>query len=106
VYFSESKLFFNEKTTTMDLTSILINTVVGGGGGWLGDMLKKNGLGTIGNIIAGAVGGNGLPAILSAAGVLGSSADGGSTSMIGSIVSALVGGGLGSLVGGLFKKAA
>jgi hypothetical protein len=89
----------------MDLTSLLINTVAGGGGGWLGNMLKQNGLGTIGNLIAGAVGGNGLPAILSAAGILGGSADGGTTSMIGSIVSALVGGGLGSLIGGLFKKA-
>lgn len=86
----------------MDITSILINTLAGGGGGWLGSMLKKNGLGLVGNLIAGAVGGNALPAILSAAGMF---AGGDTTSMIGSIVSSLVGGGLGSILGGLFKKA-
>ena len=87
----------------MDLTSILINTLAGSGGGWLGSMLKKNGLGLVGNLISGAIGGNALPAILGATGLLGT---GDSTSMVGTIVSSLVGGGLGSLVGGLFKKAA
>lgn len=32
---------------------ILINTLFGAGGGWLGNMLKSNGLGMIGNLIAG-----------------------------------------------------
>jgi uncharacterized membrane protein YeaQ/YmgE (transglycosylase-associated protein family) len=106
LYFSSSKIFFNEKLNIMDLTSILLNTVAGGAGGWLGDMLKKNGLGTIGNIVAGVIGGNGLPAILSALGVLGGGGTGDTSSMIGSIASAVLGGGLGSIVGGLFKKAA
>ena len=50
----------------MDLQALLISSLVGGGGGFLGDMLKKNGLGTIGNVVAGTVGGNALPAILGA----------------------------------------
>ncbi len=83
------------------LIPILINSVVGGGGGYLGNMIKKNGLGMLGNLLAGAVGGNILPQIVSMAGLLG---DGGGMD-IGSIISALVGGGAGSLIGGLFKKA-
>ena len=83
------------------LIPILINSVVGGGGGFLGNMIKKNGLGMLGNLLAGAVGGNVLPQIASMAGLLG---DGGGMD-IGSIISALVGGGAGSLIGGLFKKA-
>ena len=78
----------------------LINAAAGAGGGYLGNMLKKNGLGMIGNLLAGAVGGNVLPMILQA--VMGGS-DGGS--MIMQIVTALLGGGAGSLIGGLFKKA-
>ena len=45
---------------------ILINTLLGAGGGWLGSLLKKNGLGMVGNLLAGAVGGNVLPLITSA----------------------------------------
>ena len=30
----------------------LLNTILGAGGGWLGNMLKKNGLGMIGNLVA------------------------------------------------------
>ena len=84
---------------------ILVNALIGGGGGFLGSMLKKNGLGLVGNLIAGAVGGGGLPAILGAVvpNLLGS---GDSQSMIGTALTSLVGGGLGSLVGGMFKKAA
>lgn len=88
----------------MDVVSLLINTVAGAGGGYLGDMLKKNGLGMVGNLIAGAVGGNAVPAVLGALGVLGGG-DGGSTNMIVSVLTALLGGGAGSLLGGLLKKA-
>ncbi len=79
----------------------LINTVVGAGGGYLGNMLKKNGLGMIGNLLAGAVGGNALPLILQQ--VMGGESG---NNMIMTILSSLVGGGLGSVIGGLFKTAA
>jgi uncharacterized membrane protein YeaQ/YmgE (transglycosylase-associated protein family) len=82
------------------LLPYLINTVSGGAGGYLGNMLKQNGLGMLGNLLAGAVGGNALPMILNA--VMGG---GDGQSMIMQIVSALIGGGAGSLIGGLFKKA-
>ncbi|HOJ90974.1 MAG TPA: hypothetical protein PK622_05085 [Saprospiraceae bacterium] len=81
---------------------ILINTLFGAGGGWLGNMLKSNGLGMIGNLIAGGAGGNILPLLGSAAGLL-SNTGGGFDIM--SAVTALLGGGAGSLLGGLFKKA-
>ncbi len=90
----------------------LLNTVLGGGGGFLGSMLKKNGLGLIGNLLSGAVGGNVLPMILSALGVLGShpaAADAATTASsspdIASLITALIGGGAGSLLGGLLKPA-
>lgn len=82
---------------------ILIKTVLGGGGGWLGSLIKKNGLGLLGNLLSGAVGGNVLPLITSALGLFGGG-DGGGTD-IASILTALIGGGAGSLLGGLFKKA-
>jgi hypothetical protein len=88
----------------MDITSLLINTVAGAGGGYLGNMLKQNGLGMVGNLLAGAVGGNAVPAILAA--VVPALMGGDSSNMIMSIATALVGGGAGSLLGGLFKKAA
>ncbi len=78
----------------------LLNTLLGAGGGYLGNMLKKNGLGMVGNLLSGAVGGNVLPLIVSA--LMGG---GGSENMVMNIVTALLGGGVGSLVGGLFKKA-
>lgn len=78
----------------------LINSAAGAGGGYLGNMLKKNGLGMVGNLLAGVVGGNALPMILQA--VMGG---GDNSSMIMQVVSSLLGGGLGSVVGGLFKKA-
>ncbi len=81
------------------ITSYLIKAVVGAAGGWLGNMLKANGLGTIGNVVAGVLGGVGLPAVLGSAGVLGGD------NMIASILTSLVGGGLGSLIGGLLKRA-
>lgn len=89
------------------LLPYLLNTALGAGGGWLGNMLKKNGLGMVGNLLSGAVGGNVLPLILQAAGLFGAApadGSGGGLNIMG-LLSALVGGGLGSLVGGLFKKA-
>jgi hypothetical protein len=77
---------------------LIINALVGGGGGFLGNLIKKNGLSLIANILSGAVGGSVLPQILSMAGML--AADGGGMD-IGSIVSSLVGGGAGSLIAGL-----
>lgn len=90
----------------MDLTSILINTVAGAGGGYLGNMVKKNALGMIGNLVAGAVGGNLAPALISLLGMLGDSDAGSSGFSILNIVVSLLGGGAGSLLGGLFKKSA
>ncbi len=86
----------------------LLNAVFGAGGGWLASLLKKNGLGLIGNLLSGAVGGNILPLITSALGLFGTgAADGASGGLdIASILTALVGGGAGSLIGGLFKKTA
>jgi uncharacterized membrane protein YeaQ/YmgE (transglycosylase-associated protein family) len=78
---------------------LVIQALAGGGGGFLGNLLKSNNLGMIGNLLAGAVGGVGTSQGLAAAGV------GDSTNMIMSIVTSLVGGGLGSVIGGLFKKA-
>lgn len=89
----------------MDIMSILINSVAGAGGGWLGNMLKKNGLGMVGNLIAGAAGGNILPILTSALGILGSSSAEGGLDIMGIILS-VVGGGAGSLLGGLLKKPA
>jgi hypothetical protein len=100
------------------MLQLVINALVGAGGGFLGDMLKKNGLGTIGNLVAGAAGGSGLPILLSTLGILGTNAvpaagavtdaaaSGSSTNMIMAAVTSLVGGTAGSLLGGLFKKAA
>jgi hypothetical protein len=77
----------------------LINTVLGAGGAWLTNMLKKNNLGMVANLLSGAVGGNVLPLIVSAL------MSGGGENMIVNAITALLGGGLGSLVGGLLKKA-
>ena len=87
------------------ITQYLLQTLLGAGGGWLGNMLKANGLGAIGNLIAGAVGGNALPAILGMVmpGMM-AGADGG-TNMISTILTSVIGGGAGSLIGGLIKKA-
>lgn len=88
----------------MDLMSILINTVAGAGGGWLGNMLKKNGLGMIGNLIAGGAGGNILPMITTALGLFANSGGEGGGLNIMNIIISLLGGSAGSLIGGLFKK--
>ena len=84
----------------MEILPILIKTVAGAGGGWLGNMLKQNGLGMLGNLVAGGVGGNLLPLATSALGLFG-----GGDNMIVNILTSLVGGGLGSLLWVLFKKA-
>lgn len=77
----------------------LINTALGAAGGWLGNMLKKNGMGNLGNIIAGAVGGNVLPL------VVGALMNGEGVSGILQYLVPLLGGSVGSLLGGMFKKA-
>ncbi len=85
---------------------ILIKTVLGGGGGFLGSLIKKNGLGLLGNLLSGAVGGNVLPLITAALGLFQNSADGGGgMPSLATILTSLIGGGAGSLIGGLFKKA-
>lgn len=80
----------------------LINTLLGAGGGWLGNMLKKNGLGMVGNLIAGAAGGNILPLILNQ--FMNSGGTDGGLDWMG-ILASLIGGTGGSLIGGLIKKA-
>lgn len=76
----------------------LLNTVAGGAGGWLGNLLKNNNLGMLGNLLSGAVGGNVLPIALAALNLFG-----GGNQLV-SILTAVLGGGLGSLVGGMLKK--
>lgn len=82
-----------------NLLGILIHSALGAGGGYGANMAKPNGQSMIMNLILGAVGGN-LGNLLG--GVLGVLGD--SDWSIGSILSALLGGGLGSLAGNLFKK--
>jgi len=93
-------LFTKHQNKMESILPYLLNTVLGAGGGYLGNMLKKNGLGMVGNLLSGAVGGNVLPLIIAA--VMGGS---GGDNMVMNIITALLGGGLGSIVGGLFKKA-
>lgn len=83
----------------------LINAIIGAAGGWIASMLKKNGLGMVGNLLSGAIGGNLLPVITTALGMFAGTGDGNNLD-IASIITALVGGGAGSLLGGLFKKTA
>lgn len=85
------------------LLPYLISALVGAAGGWLGDMLKKNGLGVIGNLVAGAAGGSALTFVASSMGFFQPSSTGG-LDMIG-LAASLVGGGAGSLLGGMLKKA-
>jgi hypothetical protein len=80
----------------------LINTVLGAGGAWLTNMLKKNNMGMVANLLSGVVGGNALPLIVSAI-MGGTGGAGGGVDVMG-IITALLGGGLGSLVGGLLSK--
>ncbi len=85
-----------------DLLGILIHSVLGGGGGFLANLAKKNGLSLVMNLVAGAIGGNVGNLLAGATGLLG---DGGDMS-IPSILTAVLGGGAGSLIGGLLGKKA
>lgn len=82
-----------------NLVGILIHSVLGAGGGYGANMVKPNGQSMITNLILGAVGGNVGNLLGGVLGILGDS-----DFSIGSILSALLGGGLGSLAGNLFKK--
>lgn len=81
----------------------LINAIFGAAGGWLVSLLKKNGLGMVGNLLSGALGGNILPLITSALGLF-ANTEGGNNLDLASIITAFAGGGAGSLLGGLLKK--
>lgn len=91
------------------LVPILVQLVAGAvGGGALGQILKNVSLGSVGNIIAGAVGGvggtwlatmiPGLDGLVSGAASM--AADGGAEAMSGLDIGALVGQGATGLVGG------
>ncbi len=86
---------------------LIINAVLGGGGGFLGNMVKKNGMSLVANLLSGAVGGSILPQL---AGMVmgggGAAAEAGAMDPM-SMVSAVVGGGAGSMLAGLLggKKA-
>jgi uncharacterized membrane protein YeaQ/YmgE (transglycosylase-associated protein family) len=84
-----------------NLVGILIHSVLGAGGGAAGNMAKPNGQSMIMNLILGAVGGNLGNVLGGVANVLGDS-----DWSIGSILTSVLGGGLGSLAGNLFKKQA
>lgn len=81
------------------LLPLIINAVAGGGGGFLGNLIKGNGMSLIANLLSGAVGGSVLPQLASMAGLLAGGGGGGMD--IGSIITAVVGGGAGSLIAGL-----
>ena len=79
---------------------LIINAVLGGGGGFLGNMIKKNGMSLIANLLSGAVGGSVLPQLAGMAGMLGGATEAGAMDPM-SMVTALLGGGAGSMLGGL-----
>ena len=91
------------------LVPIIVQLVAGAvGGGVLGQVLKAVNLGTVGNLIAGALGGvggtwlatmiPGLDGLVSGAGSM--AADGGADAMAGLDMSALLGQGATGLIGG------
>ncbi len=86
------------------LLGILFNSAVGAGGGFLSNLVKKNGLSLVMNLISGAVGGNVANVLAGLAGA--QFAQEGNDFSIMSIVTSLIGGGAGSLVGGLLGKKA
>ena len=79
---------------------LIINAVLGGGGGFLGNMIKKNGMSLIANLLSGAVGGSILPQLAGMVMGGGAAAEAGAMDPM-SMISAVVGGGAGSLIGGL-----
>jgi uncharacterized membrane protein YeaQ/YmgE (transglycosylase-associated protein family) len=82
-----------------NLIGILIHSLLGAGGGYGANMAKPNGQNLITNLILGAVGGNAGNLLGGLLGVLGSS-----DWSIGSILSALIGGGGASLLGQFLPK--
>ncbi len=82
-----------------NLIGILIHSLLGAGGGYGANMAKPNGQSLIMNLILGAVGGN-VGNLLG--GVLGVLGDSGWS--VGSILSALIGGGGASLLGKFIPK--
>ena len=82
-----------------NLLGILIHSALGAGGGYGANMAKPNGQSLIMNLILGAVGGNVGNLLGGVMGILGES-----DWSIGSILSAVLGGGLGSLVGSFLPK--
>jgi uncharacterized membrane protein YeaQ/YmgE (transglycosylase-associated protein family) len=83
-----------------NLMGILLHSVLGAGGGYGANMAKPNGQSMIMNLILGAVGGNLGNVLGNLSGLV---SEGGDFSIAG-IVTSLLGGGLGSLAGLLFKK--
>lgn len=79
---------------------LIMNAVLGGGGGFLGNMVKKNGMSLIANLLSGAVGGSILPQIAGMVMGGGAAAEAGAMDPM-SMISAVVGGGAGSMLGGL-----
>lgn len=84
------------------LLPLIINAVLGGGGGFIGNMIKKNGMSLIANLLSGAVGGSILPQIMGMVmgGGAASAAEAGAMDPM-SMISAVVGGGAGSMLAGL-----
>jgi uncharacterized membrane protein YeaQ/YmgE (transglycosylase-associated protein family) len=82
-----------------NLLGILIHSVLGAGGGFGANTAKPNGQSLITNLILGAVGGNAGNLLGGVMGLLGDS-----DWSIGSILSALVGGGGATLLGSFLNK--
>lgn len=79
---------------------LIINAVLGGGGGFLGNMIKKNGMSLITNLLSGAVGGSILPQLAGMVMGGGAAAEAGAMDPM-SMITAVIGGGAGSMLGGL-----
>ena len=88
---------------------ILLNAVFVGGGGFLSNLLRKSGMSMLGNLLGGAGGGIILPLLtklLSVGTAAAATTDGSGTGTaltITGILTALLGGGAGSQIGGLLS---